>query len=53
MESGKFKEYEIAEISDSALNRISQLEKSMCAESNKNIILIAYQSKNGESRDNH
>ncbi len=37
--------YEIANISTNELNKISELEDSLKNDSNKNIILIAYQNK--------
>lgn len=45
METNRFTDYEIANINDSALKQISELEKNMCADTNKNIVLIAYQNK--------
>ncbi len=51
METSKFNDYEIANLSDSALGQISELEKSMCGESKKNIVLIAYQNKETETKE--
>jgi len=41
----KFNDYEIAEISTNDKKEISELEKSISTKSNKDIVLIAYQSK--------
>ncbi|WP_202621540.1 hypothetical protein [Anaerocolumna sedimenticola] len=51
METGHFTDYEIANINDSALKQISELEKNMCADTNKNIVLIAYQNKDGNKKE--
>jgi hypothetical protein len=52
MEEGKFSDYEIAELSESALSQISDLEKTMCGEASKNIVLIAYQNKTEKDEAN-
>ncbi len=52
MESDKFNNYEIAEISETSLNQLSKLEKSLSDESDKNIVLIAYQNKSNEDSNN-
>jgi len=41
----KFNDYEIAEISTNDRNEITELEKTISSKSNKDIVLIAYQSK--------
>ncbi|WFR58708.1 hypothetical protein QA584_06425 [Anaerocolumna sp. AGMB13025] len=52
MKNENFSDYEIAELSDSALNQISDLEKTMCGETSKNIVLIAYQNKTVTEKEN-
>lgn len=52
MERNHFDNYEIADISESALNQISDLEKTICSELDKNIVLIAYQSKADKKKEN-
>lgn len=44
MESQNFNDYKIADISDHDKTRISELESSMNTDSDKEVVLIAYQS---------
>lgn len=39
------KDYQVAKITDSCKSTLDKMEKEMCKESNKDIILVAYQSK--------
>lgn len=45
METTKFNDYAIADISPEDKIEISELEKTISSKSNKDIVLIAYQSK--------
>lgn len=45
METKNFKDYKIADISSDDQSDISELERTISSKSNKDVILIAYQSK--------
>ena len=49
MDTRAFKDYEIAKVTDDDINKISELEKSLCTNTRNDIILIAYQPKNQAS----
>ncbi|BBF42873.1 hypothetical protein lbkm_1558 [Lachnospiraceae bacterium KM106-2] len=40
-----FKDYKVADISDDERSELSQLEQSLCKETDKDIVLIAYEKK--------
>ena len=52
MEMERFNDYEIANLTDSALEQISELEKTMSTQSDRDIVLVAYQNKDIKNKEN-
>jgi len=50
MKIKEYTEYNIAELPEEELTNITELEKSLCLKTNKEVVLIAYQHTNKAER---